>query len=263
MRDSISLTLALPADARLEPAGLSWLAAGIARREFDGLRTTFEGNHESSGFRDLERIGFFRVLELKTATRPSTSNEPTELRRIETEVIAEQVARETTTRLVNQLESLPTSVGRLAKLILEELGVNIVQHSGAPRTGFGFAEASTDKRRFRISFCDAGVGFLASLQRSAEFNGRIDDESVALQLALKEGVSFSDSRANMGWGLGLVRTFADQLDATLWIASGEALLLRRRVAGQRVSTLHGTSGWRGAWVCIDAPLPTSREFLSS
>lgn len=265
VREVPALVLVLPSSTWIEPAGLSWLCAGIAGRSHAGKSTSIEFDPDAGNTRYLQRIDFFRVLGIPNTEafeRRAPDGRFVELRRIESERVAEDLARDTVACLEVQLENVPSSVRRAAKLIFEELGVNVVQHSNAPRTGFGLAQAYPVKRRLQISFSDAGVGFLASVQRHPEFAGRIDDEGDALQLALNEGVSFSDSKANMGWGLGLLRSFSDQLSADLWVASGDALLHRRTVAGQRVSAIRATSGWKGAWVCIDAPLPDSRRSAS-
>src|SRR3989442_1649945 len=89
-------------------------------------------------------------------------------------------------KAVRDLPEMPSSVRRWAKFLLEELGVNIVQHSGAPQTGFGMARGEARERHFQIAFADAGQGFFNSVQRNLEFAGRVQDDGEALQLALKE-----------------------------------------------------------------------------
>lgn len=266
VKDALELSLVLTPKTSLEPAGLTWLASGIAARSQAGLATRFELDASADNARYLERIDFFRVLGIdapEALVRTSAAGRFVELRRIETEQIAETIAHDTVERIRAQVDGLPSSVRRAAKFILEELGVNIVQHSRAPRTGFGLAEVSPQNRSLQISFCDAGIGFLASVRRHPEFGGRVDDEGDALQLAIKDGVSFSESGANMGVGLGFLRSFSDQLNAELWIASGDSLLHRQTVNGQRLTRVRITPPWSGAWVCLEAPLPTveSRDAL--
>ena len=102
---------------------------------------------------------------------------------------------------------------------------------------------------------DAGIGFLASLERNPEVRGRLQDESEALQLALGKGVSGRvDPRRNMGMGLGLLQDFADRIQGDLWVASGTALLRRRTAVGVRSNTLHSISPWQGAWIALRAEL---------
>jgi hypothetical protein len=144
---------------------------------------------------------------------------------------------------------------RFARNVIEELGVNIVQHSGAAGTGFTLGRGwGGDAPRLQLSAADAGVGFLASFQRHPEFAGRVQEEAEALQLALQTGLTASDSPANSGFGLGMLRFLADQLGADLWIVSGGAVLHRRTVAGQRANSVRSVSAWSGSWICLDAPL---------
>jgi len=256
--DQADLAISPALSSSLEPAGISVLAAGIAARARGGMRTSIRALEGLDSLGYLQRIGFFDQLGVQLPE--SFRHHPAEgrfvpLRRIVDEATAKSVADETAEVLRAQFPGLPSSVLRGAHFVLEELGVNIVQHSQAPETGFGLAQAYPTERRLQIAFADAGVGFLASLRRNPELTGRVEDEGEAIQLALKEGVSFSGSEANLGIGLGFLRSFADLLGGDLWIASGGALLHRRTISGQRATTVRPISPWHGAWVCLDAPLP--------
>ena len=51
-------------------------------------------------------------------------------------------------------------------------------------------------------------------------------------------------------------TFADRLQGDLWIATGYAMLVRRAgEGGRRIDMFEKTAGWRGAFLCLDAPVP--------
>jgi hypothetical protein len=143
----------------------------------------------------------------------------------------------------------------MARFVFEELGANVVQHSDAPRTGFGWVDVDETVGRLELSFADAGVGFLASLQRNPELAGRVHDDAEALQLALTARVSGTGAgRSNMGWGLKALVDFSDLLDGDLYVASGAAMLVRRTIGGQRANTLRAIPTWRGTWICLDAAL---------
>jgi anti-sigma regulatory factor (Ser/Thr protein kinase) len=257
--DLPEITLVLPSEALLEPAGVVLLAAGIARRRLSELKTRFDLDPDSDSAIQLQRIQFFHALGIEAPiSRGAPPARSVELRCITDENVAAVVAAEIAAALNEELPDAASSVRRWAKFLLEELGVNIVQHSGAPRTGFGVAHGYARERRFQIAFADAGQGFLSTVQRNPEFAGRVQDEGEALQLALNEGLTFSTSAANMSVGLGALRAFSDELHADLCIASGEALLHRRTLADRRVSTIRTTHGWPGAWICLDAPPATPK-----
>jgi anti-sigma regulatory factor (Ser/Thr protein kinase) len=203
-------------------------------------------------------MDFFHVLGFEdepAAARLPPAGRFVELRRIASETIAEETARACEALLREQLPSLASSLRRYARSVIEELGVNIVQHSNAPETGFAMAQAwGGDSPRLQIAAADAGVGFLTSLQRNLEFAGRVEEDGDALQLALTKGLTSTDGTQNSGFGLEMLRNLADVLGADLLIASGEAMLVRRTIAGQRTTVIRRVGPWRGAWISLDAPL---------
>jgi len=257
VRDVPDLELRLPKAAFLQPAGLALLAAGIADRQERALSTTLTGDDTSETFRYLERIDFLGLLGLRAAgsfERHAPGGRFVPLECIRDHATAHRLAEAAITCLVAQHPGFSPSLQRTARIVFEELGANIVDHSRRAATGFGVAQAYPKDQRIQIAFADAGVGFLASMQRNRELEGRIDDEGVAIQLALEKGVSGGQAGANIGWGLALLRSFVDQFAADLSIASGGVLLQRRTVAGARVNTLSPVSGWKGAFLCFDFKL---------
>lgn len=169
---------------------------------------------------------------------------------------ARQAAEAAADELERTLPDAAHSVVRATRFLFEELGANIVQHSGSPETGFGTLHASPGENggRFQMAFCDAGVGFLASLTRHDEFAGRVADDADALQLAVEKGLSSVGGRTNMGMGLGLMLDLSDRLGADLWIVSGSAMWQRKSAArGHRVSSVRTVPAYQGAWICFDGP----------
>lgn len=239
-----------------EPASVALLAAGLSRRNLDGLETRIELDPVTTSAGYLRGTDFLKGagLEIANSEMHLLPGAHVPLHPIRTERDADEVARECDALLQQQLPTLASSVRRLARNVIEELGVNVVQHSGAPGTGFAMAQAWPDRPRMQIAVADAGVGFLASFQRHLEFKGRVEGEGEALQLALHTGLTSSSSGDNSGLGLGMLRDLSDKLRANLWMASGTALLHRRTVGGQRVNTIRPTAGWRGSWICMDASL---------
>jgi hypothetical protein len=247
----------------VEPAGLVALAAGCAQRRARGLRTRVEADvagEDGAGetVEALRRMDFFRVLGLEAGGAPQerlADIRVVDLRAIDSEAAARQVATACEALLRVQMPSLASSLRRFARNVIEELGVNIVQHSGAPSTGFAMAQAWSDGApRFQLAAADAGVGFLASLQRNPELAGRVEEDADALQLALTKGLSGAGTAQNSGFGLEMLRHLSDLLDADLRLISGGALLHRRTVAGQRANVVRPAGPWRGAWIVLDAPL---------
>jgi hypothetical protein len=150
---------------------------------------------------------------------------------------------------------LSPSIVRMTRFVFEELGANVIQHSGRPETGYGFVAVDPSRRRLELAFADCGTGFRASLQRNPELEGRVSDDAEALQLALSPRISGTSSpRTNMGVGLKLLVDFSDLMGGDLWLASGSAMLQRKSTAGQRTNLIRTIAPWRGSWICLDAPL---------
>jgi hypothetical protein len=168
---------------------------------------------------------------------------------------AREMADKTADAMTALAPSLSPSIVRMARFVFEELGANVVQHSESPETGYGYAKVDPARRRLELAFADAGIGFLASLQRNPELEGRVADDAEALQLALTPRISGTASpRMNMGIGLKMLTEFSDMLGGELWIASGSAMLHRRTAGGQRIHSIRAISPWRGSWICLEAPV---------
>lgn len=254
------LRLRLPPGAFLRPTGVALLAAGIAERKLERRKTSLVAEPGSEdALRYLQRIDFFSSLGVSTTetfTRREAAGRFVPLLRITDERVARKLAEESADCLQARIEGLSSSPLRMARFVFEELGVNIVQHSEAPETGFGILQ--TFAKNLELAFADRGIGFLASLQKNPELAGRLEDEAEALQLALGKGMTGTSApRRNMGMGLGLLQDFSDRIGGDLWIASGSSTLRRRTVAGTRTTTVHANAPWRGSWVCLDAPLATA------
>ncbi|MBI5851354.1 MAG: hypothetical protein HZB39_10075 [Planctomycetes bacterium] len=146
-------------------------------------------------------------------------------------------------RLEQQAPDAAQSVVRAVRFVFEELGANVVQQSGAADTGFGSVAPTADG--FELALADRGMGFRASLQRHPELSGRIQDDAEAIQVWVARE-------------FGVLCELSDRLGGDLWIASGDALWHRRTAQhGLRVATVRGAPAYRGAFVCLRAPLAPS------
>jgi hypothetical protein len=259
IHDDSQLSILLPDHVHISPAGMVLLAAGIANRRKRNLETMIE----SQRYEDAIVWQFFARLDAARAAgvRPASEvalNDEGVLRALSALVDlrwVRQLADWAAESLESQVPSISPSIVRMARFVFEEMGANVVQHSGNAETGFGVVQANSNRRRLELAFADCGMGFRASLQRNPELAGRLDDDAQALQLALSPRITGSTApRTNMGIGLKLLTDFSDLLGGDLWIASGSAMLQRRTTAGQRTNVVRSIPEWRGAWICLDAPL---------
>ncbi|HEX5010038.1 MAG TPA: hypothetical protein VFY71_06530 [Planctomycetota bacterium] len=168
-----------------------------------------------------------------------------------------RTARSIADKAVDAMEKIaPTlspSIARMTRFVFEEMGANIVQHSGRSETGYGVAAIDPAGQRLELAFADAGIGFRASLQRNPELEDRIADDAEALQLAVTPRITgTSTPRTNMGIGLKALTDFSDLLAGDLWIVSGSAMLRRSTTAGQRTNLFSSVPPWQGTWIALDA-----------
>ena len=226
-------------------------AAGLADRQAKGLGANcgFDEAH-NPWFEEVARLYMNRVSSLSTPAREQVFGA------LSTHKLVRMAAEASVDAIEASADRIGASVVRMHRFVFEELGANIVDHSAAPSTGFGWVEVDSKQQRIELAFADAGVGVLTSLQRNPELQGRVADDGEALLLAIKGGVSgLGSSRSNMGIGLKVLVDFSDSLDGDLYIASGSAMLVRKTVAGERATTVRSIPPWQGVWICLDAPLP--------
>lgn len=104
---------------------------------------------------------------------------------------------------------------------LDELLDNVVEHSGAPRTGI--AAYSEGDGVFEISISDSGMGVLKSLRRSNEY-AHLDDHGDALKLFIKDRVSRFGSESGRGFGFRPIFTGLANAQCTIRFRSGDHAL---------------------------------------
>jgi hypothetical protein len=252
------LVLLVRSGTRLEAAGIVLLASEIARRTEAGLSTALEfepGSEASLG--ELADLRFFQELGLPEPQPPAEPERCVPLRRIADLGTARQLADRTRDLLEREQPDLAPSPVRAAQFVFEELGANIVQHSGRTSTGFGLARADRERGRLQVAFADAGIGYWRSLASNPEFEARIESHAAAIRLALHRNVT-RGGRGNMGLGLHLFAELAQRLRGDAWIASGDALIERSFAdpAGPAERSVV-IADWQGAWICLDVPLSES------
>lgn len=103
----------------------------------------------------------------------------------------------------------------------DELLDNVVEHSGAPRTGVA-AYCSGDGK-FEISISDVGMGVLASLKRSSEFV-HLEDHGEALQLFIQDGISRFGADKGRGFGFRPLFTGLANAQCEIRFRSGDYAL---------------------------------------
>ncbi len=247
LADEPDLTFVLPKQ-RLHASVMVLLGAIAAERRSRGRKNRVSGDAADN---PLARL----LLELADVGLEGAKGAFETLRPIVDQRTARQLSEAVADALTELRPSVSPSIVRMARSVFEELGANVVDHSGRPETGYGFVQVDPSRHRLELAFADCGVGFRASLQRNPELQGRVADDAEALQLAMSPRITGTQSpRTNMGIGLKLLADFSDVLGGDLWIASGSAMLHRKTTAGQRTNVIRSILPWRGTWISLDAPV---------
>ena len=125
------------------------------------------------------------------------------------------------------IENRATSAGFPRQLIepllgaLMELQDNVFLHSWRPESGLVAYAIST--RAFELVTADAGIGVLASLKKSPEFQ-HVTHSGSALRIAASDGASRFGSDSGHGYGIGQLFRALTRYDAEIRFRSGDHAL---------------------------------------
>lgn len=107
---------------------------------------------------------------------------------------------------------------------LLEAYYNVFDHADANGVAFSFIRYIEDKQKLSVAICDFGKGIATSVK---EEYPNIDDDSSAIELAMKDRVTIRSKEHNRGMGLGNIRTACTDEDA-LRIISNRGFLITKR-----------------------------------
>ena len=107
---------------------------------------------------------------------------------------------------------------------LLEAYYNIFDHADANGIAFSFIRYIEDKQKLSVAICDFGKGIATSVKEKCP---GIEDDSSAIELAMKDRFTIQSKIHNRGLGLGNIRAACTEEDA-LRIISNRGLLITRR-----------------------------------
>ncbi len=259
LADTPSLEIDLRSNLFCGTGGIAILASCLSYRKERGLLTSINVNPTSDIFRYLQRIDFFNTLGILSPeefVRHDSSGHFVTLQSITTEFQARKLANEIVDGIRDQVTDIPPSLLNYSRFILEELGVNIVQHAEADQTGFGLGQVYNQIQILEYAYSDYGIGILKSLSKNLEFASRIEDDDEAIRLALQDSISSAmDSRRNMGAGLYEFERICQRMNGELWILSGKACIYRKYTKRKCVADKSLTvPPYHGTWICFRSSL---------
>lgn len=107
---------------------------------------------------------------------------------------------------------------------LLEAYYNIFDHAEANGIAFSFIRYIEDKQKLSVAICDFGKGIATSVKEKCH---GIEDDSSAIELAMKDRFTIQSKTHNRGLGLGNIRTACTEEDA-LRIISNRGFLITKR-----------------------------------
>ena len=107
---------------------------------------------------------------------------------------------------------------------LLEAYYNVFDHAEANGVAFSFIRYIENKQKLSVAICDFGKGIATSVKE--KYPG-IEDDSSAIELAMKDRFTIQSKTHNRGLGLGNIRTACTEEDA-LRIISNRGFLITKR-----------------------------------
>lgn len=201
----------------ITPFGVTTLAGSIRNCQRAGKTVRYLQPSDSSKQAYLSRIGFHSYLGLNNEHELSNNTRSVELKQVYS---LEPLYTEGLLQVLDSQMNLSTGIRYSINLSLNELMINVFDHSRSPIGAFICAQFTPDSRLIRICIADFGIGILNAL-RSVEKYHNIRKASTAIRKAVEEGVSSRTKRAK-GIGLTHIRNFLKLNQGTLSIISGNS-----------------------------------------
>lgn len=113
---------------------------------------------------------------------------------------------------------------------LLEAYYNIFDHAEADGIAFSFIRYIEDEQKLSVAICDFGKGIAASVKEKCP---NIENDSSAIELAMKDRFTIRSKIHNRGLGLGNIRTACTDEDALRIISNRGFLITRRNEINRR------------------------------
>jgi hypothetical protein len=212
-RDS-EVTFDLTRTEFITPFGVTAIAGTITKCIQLGKQVLYQRPRKNEVEEWLSSISFSRLFQIDQMSQEirATSTELRQLRRLNPIYIDDLVD------LLDHNMNLSRGVRDSIKMSLQELLINVFDHSDSGIGCFICAQFTPRAQRIRLSVADFGIGIHDSLRKVRKYS-KIKNCHDAITLAVEEGVSSRKGQA--GLGLWHIRRFARVNQATMTVISGD------------------------------------------
>jgi hypothetical protein len=196
------------------PFGVTMIAGTIVACIQKKKEVVYKKPKKSDTEEWLSRISFSRFFQIDevAAQARATSIELRQLNRLNPIYVEDLV------NLLDNNMNLSTGVRDSIKMSLQELLINVFDHSESGIGCFVCAQFTPKPQLIRLSVTDLGIGIHDSLKKVKKYS-KIKNCHEAITLAVEEGVSSRKGKA--GLGLWHIRRFARVNQATMTVISGD------------------------------------------
>ncbi len=205
----------------ITPFGIILLTGSISEALLSGKKVLYKKPRKRMTQQYLTGIGFDNFFKLARVNGGHKIESPNvQLRRLE------QIDYLFTDQILEVLESslnMSDGVKGSLKMALNELIMNVFDHSKSPRGCYVCAQSYPQAKKIRLCIADFGIGILRALTQNPSFGG-LKDDYLAIIEAVKEGVT-SRSTGFAGFGLTHINRFIKVNDGKMYILSGKGKAL--------------------------------------
>lgn len=198
----------------ITPFGIILVAGTISECLSSGKKARYQGPNKTAAKKFLSGIGFNNFFKLANGGHKIESPN-VQLRRLGSVdySLTDQILAVFSYSL-NMSEGVKGSL----KMALNELMINVFDHSESPKGCYVCAQSYEQAQKIRLCIADFGIGILASLRKNKEFAGLHSDYE-AIMTAVKEGVTSRSTRF-AGYGLTHINRFIKVNEGKMYILSG-------------------------------------------
>jgi hypothetical protein len=220
----------------ITPFGIILLSGTIYECGASNIVTRYREPANATVKKFLSGIGFNKLFNLDDGGHKIESPN-VQLRRLG------QIDYQLTDQILEVFESslrMSEGVKGSLKMALNELMMNVFDHSESSRGCYVCAQSYPQTQKIRLCIADFGIGILTSLKKNPSFSGLNSDYKAIMQ-AVKEGVT-SREKGFAGYGLTHINRFIKANEGKMYILSGKGKVLwnfsKTRKREENKQTMH-------------------------
>lgn len=222
----------------ITPFGIILLSGAISECLAAGKHAKYSkpGKRETQKY--LTGIGFNEFFKLSLSNGGHKIESPNvQLRRLgQIDYLLTDQILEVFESSLNMSDGLKGSL----KMALNELMMNVFDHSESPYGCYVCAQVYTQAKKIRLCIADFGIGILQALRKNPAYVG-LNDDYHAIEMAVKEGVT-SRAGGYAGFGLTHINRFIKVNEGKMYILSGHGKALwdfsRTKKSEKKKQTMH-------------------------